>query len=480
MPAKTDLDAKIKLLGAALRLRHFSARELWEFAGVNRHTAQAFLKRESKKDRPCIQAVVRGENVASTESIRETGRPANHYQVVVAEEARLMNSLSDFRKALDGQARTSADTGEERLTTLDMFEAAVADLREKARGGVDPEERALALEEARIFRRGARGQVHAMSVSGSMSQRVESLLRRFQRADERLSAVEEDRFPPESAEGLQVPPALTAAERFSDICNRFVNRFGRWIVPTSDTFLEPVVVLLDGVKGEDSLSKKIIAECKANKAPAVVVDLERIQPAERSGLFAALDRLRATTPFALAEVIATLDGDAPHAKELGQDIKKLATFGAWKRKTFSSGRSTVEMDDEEDECLRAFFVKESTKCLNRIQATGGVATGTRELINAFRLTSALSVISASKAIDVEANRVFEGRARRKDKYKRALMYLREEGPKTMGNVHLLDVSHNTSIEADVSPVGVHYVKKANAKMKGKSLASLMNVGRLPI
>jgi hypothetical protein len=91
-------------------------------------------------------------------------------------------------------------------------------------------------------------------------------------------------------------------------------------------------------------------------APAVA----RTGRADRARLYGAIDRLRATTPLALAKVVMTMDSSTGTARDYVAEIKDLGVLGAWDAKSkWDELEELHALATADGEALRRFFVARS-------------------------------------------------------------------------------------------------------------------------
>ena len=275
---------------------------------------------------------------------------------------------------------------------------------------------------------------------------------------------------PAYAAALSSAPYRRASSYF-DLLNPVVHRFGKWggaaAVGTFDPvagMFDPVVVLLDGVRGRDPMSTWLIDACSAHGIRVAVIDLATTRQQDRFALYGAIDRLRAMTPLASANVVMTMDSNTVAARDYIAEIKDLGILGAWEAKSKLIGFTEFEdLATVDIEAWRGFFVASGAgyACLG---AMGTVVDAQRRLF-ASRVASALSGVAAARAAEAASSASMHVVPLPGEEPENQPTELRAAANKFMGHLFCFDFADNATIGKELSRAGVRYVPKAIKHMK---------------
>jgi hypothetical protein len=207
-----DHNARLKLLGGALRLLKFTARELSEHAGVKWETARAFAEDYCNRGLFARLHSVAGPAGAS-------GRPANCYEVLPEGREEIFRRLAQIRLAVTIEGRVAAvvssdlplEPPAEDFTPLALLESRLEALAE---GEVtDEEEKDKLLEGARISRQGAEADFRAMIARRAEASAIERFAMKLAAAKIGLEQAEAAAVaaPAVTAPAVAVPEAAAPA-----------------------------------------------------------------------------------------------------------------------------------------------------------------------------------------------------------------------------------------------------------------------------
>jgi hypothetical protein len=190
-PASRDKAAQLKLMGGALRLAEFTARDLAEHAGVKRETARAFA------DDWCKAGFFRrfGKMAASSPA---AGRPANRYGLLAKGEEEIMRRLVEVRRAAilsdeTGPALPSPPDDGEDFSPLALLESSLAAVA--AEDFSDDREKQELFADARASLTAAATDLRAMIARRAEAADVEDFAARLRSARMRLATLSGEASP---------------------------------------------------------------------------------------------------------------------------------------------------------------------------------------------------------------------------------------------------------------------------------------------
>jgi hypothetical protein len=260
-----------------------------------------------------------------------------------------------------------------------------------------------------------------------------------------------------------------------DLLKPVVHRYGRWACTADVEMFDPVVILLDGVRGHDRMSSWVVDACSAHGVPVAAIDLADAGPADRARVYGTIDRLRATTPLALASVVMTMDSSTGAARDYAAEIKDLVVLGAWEAKSDSDELEELQgLGTADDETLREFFVTKSAQYAT-LRGKRGTPVDAHRRAFASRVVTALSGVSAAHAAEAAATSHMHFVPLPGDEPENQPTELRAAASKLMGHVYCFDFAEDATIGRDLSDAGVTYVPKAIDHMT-RGLAWNYNVG----
>jgi len=414
-----DSSAGLKLLGGLVRLGAlypdgFTAAQLSDHAKVEPETARAFLNPEKG---PGFAEVIPGAKSAAAGDGR--GRPANLYRLRPDRRAELMQQLVDLRRELDTAIGIPDPALEQVFAPLDLLEATIAEL-ERGNDPIDAWRERLA--EARLELSGATADLQALRTKGYAE--ATPFGRRLEALQARLATVERLGFPP------AVKPLV------QDPVNALVERLGKWIGGAPKA-LEPVVVLLNGIRDPDPLTSAIVKFYQDMRV--AVFDVAEMEPSIRARLYATLDKLRIATPLAISDFMLAVDGDTSIGQELASEFRILGQPGSWQeRAKVGDGFSNLNLAS-----LRRFYVAKTEALRGEEEDPARAAFG-------IRLTSALTAFDTA---DAALNMPRHPYANAKEHQAR----WRSAAQELMGDVVCLDTSANATIAAAFEGVPVDYI-----------------------
>jgi hypothetical protein len=425
-PTSRDTLAGLKLLGGLIRLdvlhpSGFTAAQLADHARVDAETARAYLNPEKG---PGYAEVIPGAK-ASAGADGSRGRPANLYRLRSDRRAALMQRLAEMRRELDGAAAAPEPPAEQLFAPLDLLEATVEQLERRA----DPPEIWIdRLGEARLELGGVSADLRALQAKASPA--AKQYARRLKLLKARLVTAE-----------LAGPPQFAE----NDPIHNLVAKFGQWMNGVPAAF-EPVLVLLDGIRGNDPVSTVLVESCGTAQVHVAAFDVASMKAPRRAALYAMLDRLRVATPLAVCDFVLTVDGHTKIANKLAAEFCALGQPGTWQTRAPAADTESAALNVG---ALRSFYLEQSKTILDGWAATAHTVFATH-------LASTLSAFAIVDAKEIRHLPLVDAQ-QHKARWRNAAHEL-------MGNVVCLDTTHNRTIEATCAGT-VDYVAQATNSLQ---------------
>jgi hypothetical protein len=158
-----------------------------------------------------------------------------------------------------------------------------------------------------------------------------------------------------------------------------VGKFGRWAGAMGGALLQPMMVFLDGIPGQDNLATGIVAACRNSDVRVACFNVFDMAPEKRVELYSCLAMLRTSTPLAVSDFVLTLKGGTPLARDLAKEFRQLCEPANWQEHAVGG----FNLDH-----LRQFYIDAGTKAF-------GAVPDARRSAFAKRLISALSALDAA-------------------------------------------------------------------------------------
>src|SRR5271166_5820768 len=182
------IDASLKLLGGALRLGDFTARELAEHANIKLETARAFV--DDRHRSGLFQQIERVR--MAPEGDNRGGRPANRYRVHPERRGEVLRRLVEIRRELRIEMPVASPSivgdDPEDFSPLALVDTTLDLLAEY--NFEQPDERQNLFEEARIRLRGAEEDFRELAIAGDTAM-IERYAVRLAASRERLAQCEQ-------------------------------------------------------------------------------------------------------------------------------------------------------------------------------------------------------------------------------------------------------------------------------------------------
>lgn len=107
-----------------------------------------------------------------------------------------------------------------------------------------------------------------------------------------------------------------------------LERYGRYL-DRSTSADEPMLLLLDGIEGEDRLSKKVIQQSRKQHLPVVEFNIAEMEPLRRQELYRKIVFLRESTNLIGCEIVITVNSRTDIGKAVVDEIRREPYLGSW-------------------------------------------------------------------------------------------------------------------------------------------------------